>query len=257
MAKNPAAQARQLGAAMSTPAGQPADSGTASRTYHISVANVDVTRLADDLARWYRANNRDAQIIDAGSSIVVQSKDNLTQRALGVGVALSVALRSNGVEVTAEIGMGAWVGKAVGGIVAGVLFFPAATGPVVGLYRRWKLPRETVNYLKTMAPVRQFSTDAAGSDPVQQADRRQPDGALLDANTATADQLAHHLGQVAAGALIQARVSGPFRSVDDLRQRLPLRPHELMVVLGRLTVTTPAPPFSSQPRPGGADAPVI
>jgi hypothetical protein len=142
---------------------------------------VDVPALAEALCRWYEAQHLEAAARPATpTGLIVQCRTRRTlERASGMGAALTVILRREGEDLLVEIGAAKWLGKRVG-TGAGLLFHWALVPVGIGVWRQYKLPRQTIEFLRTEAPRHLRSTHGAQSPPpdphdVGESGDRQPD----------------------------------------------------------------------------------
>ena len=117
----------------------------------IHAPTVDVRAVAEALQRWYEGQGLEVIGAATPTGQMVQCRTRGSwRRALGMGVALTVALRSEGNYLVAEVGAAKWLGK---GVAAGV-GLAAHVGWVtvaVGAWKQYKLPKETINFLRMAA----------------------------------------------------------------------------------------------------------
>lgn len=113
---------------------------------------VDVPALAEALCQWYEGQRLTAVARPATpGGMMVQCRSGAVERAFGIGAALTVLLRHEGEDLLVEIGAAKWIGKGVG--TGASLVFHWLLIPVgIGVLRQYKLPRQTIIFLRTEAP---------------------------------------------------------------------------------------------------------
>lgn len=113
---------------------------------------VDVLALAEALCQWYEDRRLTAVARPATpSGMMVQCRSRAVERVFGMGAALTVLLRHEGEDLLVEIGAAKWMGKGVG--TGASLVFHWMLIPVgIGVLRQYKLPRQTIIFLRTEAP---------------------------------------------------------------------------------------------------------
>lgn len=223
---------------------------------------VDRLGLGEALSRWYVSQGLQSDASVVGDAVVVRCRSAGGRGLVGASRGLTVVLRQDGLDLAVETGAGKWSDKAwVAG--AGVLLLTSGglgliplAASAVGSWRQWRLPAETLEYLRATAP------SFAGGSPSGQSPgtTRQPPGttsrpqapagtppatenstATLDVNSADVESLALVLGLNAAVAedLVAVRAKlGGFGSWDQVREVLTrhLPPHRLAQVRDRIVI---------------------
>jgi hypothetical protein len=83
--------------------------------------------------------------------MMVQCRSRAVERVFGMGAALTVLLHHEGEDLLVEIGAAKWLGKGVG--TGASLVFHWMLIPVgIGVLRQYKLPRQTIIFLRMEAP---------------------------------------------------------------------------------------------------------
>ena len=114
---------------------------------------VDVPALAEALCRWYEDQRLTAVARPATpGGMMVQCRSRAVERVFGMGAALTVLLRHEGEHLLVEIGAAKWVGKGVGAAGASLVFHWMLIPVGIGVLRQYKLPRQTISFLRTEAP---------------------------------------------------------------------------------------------------------
>jgi hypothetical protein len=118
------------------------------RVFH--APNLDMGRLVQSLADWYRAQKFDVQVLDLPQGgVVIQARQDETWRnLLGVSSALNVALRRQGDSLQVEIGAGKWVDKAVAAGAGLFLLWPLLFTAAYGAWQQSKLPQRTFEFIQ-------------------------------------------------------------------------------------------------------------
>jgi hypothetical protein len=141
------------------------DQSTQPKMTRIRVSGVDVTSLGEALCAWYSSQGLEAITVANPSGLMVQCRSRKKLKlASGTGAELTVILHNEGQELVVEIGLAKWSAKAAKGAAAvgaaggavGGLLVGAAAGAAVGVgvvqWRRSKLPRQTIRFLRETAP---------------------------------------------------------------------------------------------------------
>ena len=114
---------------------------------------VDVPALAEALCQWYEDQRLTAVARPATpGGMMVQCRSRAVERVFGMGAALTVLLRHEGEHLLVEIGAAKWVGKGVGAAGASLVFHLMLIPVGIGVLRQYKLPRQTISFLRTEAP---------------------------------------------------------------------------------------------------------
>ena len=114
---------------------------------------VDVPALAEALCQWYEDQRLTAVARQATpGGMMVQCRSRAVERVFGMGAALTVLLRHDGEDLLVEIGAAKWIGKGVGAAGASLVFHLMLIPVGIGVLRQYKLPRQTISFLRTEAP---------------------------------------------------------------------------------------------------------
>lgn len=118
------------------------------RVFH--APNLDMGRLVQALADWYRAQKFDVQVLDLPQGgVVIQARQEETWRnLLGVSSALNVALRRQGENLLVEIGAGKWVDKAIAAGAGLFILWPLLFTAAYGAWQQSKLPQRTFEFIQ-------------------------------------------------------------------------------------------------------------
>ena len=128
------------------------DQPSQAKLTRIPIAAVDVPALAEALCQWYQDQRLKAVARPATpSGMMVQCRSRAVERVFGMGAALTVLLRHEGEDLLVEIGAAKWMGKSVG-TGAGLVFHWMLIPVGIGALRQYKLPRQTINFLRMEAP---------------------------------------------------------------------------------------------------------
>jgi hypothetical protein len=129
-----------------------ADQPSQVKLTRIPTPAVDLPALAEVLRQWYEDQRLTAVAAPATpSGMMVQCRSHSVERVLGMGAALTVLLRHDGQDLLVEMGSAKWMGKGVG-TGAGLVFHWLLIPVGIGVLRQYKLPRQTVTFLRTEAP---------------------------------------------------------------------------------------------------------
>jgi CHAT domain len=117
----------------------------------IHAPTVDVRAVAEALHRWYEGQGLEVIGAATPTGQMVQCRTRGSwRRALGMGVALTVALRGEGDYLVVEVGAAKWLGKGLGagvGLAAHVGWVTVA----VGAWKQYQLPKQTITFLRMAA----------------------------------------------------------------------------------------------------------
>lgn len=128
------------------------DQPSQAKLTRIPIPAVDVPALAEALCQWYQDQRLKAVARPATpSGMMVQCRSRAVERVFGMGAALTVLLRHEGEDLLVEIGAAKWMGKSVG-TGAGLVFHWMLIPVGIGALRQYKLPRQTINFLRMEAP---------------------------------------------------------------------------------------------------------
>ena len=130
----------------------PSDKQPQVKLTKLRAPGVDVRGLAEALGRWYEGQELEVIQADTPTALMVQCRTpGSWKRMMGLGVALTVTLRSDGDDLLIETGAAKWLGKRTG---VGVGLATHGVGWVtvaVGAWRQYKLPRQTITFLRMAA----------------------------------------------------------------------------------------------------------
>lgn len=130
----------------------------------IFVTTRELSAVADDLEKWFAAQGMDAQSFPGPSaSTVVQAREKQAWKsALGMNRALTVSLtRIDDRTITANVGSGSWMDKAVVGSVSMVILWPLLVTTAIGTAQMMALPHRVFDALTSIT-----QSEASFAQPV-------------------------------------------------------------------------------------------
>ena len=112
------------------------------RMFH--APNVDLEGLAQDLEQWFKQREFQTQIlpVEGGGALVQARQEGGWKSALGMGLAMNVAINPIGESIKVEAGQGKWIDKAMVGAVGLLLLWPALIPAAIGTWQQSKLPEQ-------------------------------------------------------------------------------------------------------------------
>ena len=217
----------------------------------------DTGGLGAALVRWYEEQGLESDLAEVGDSVVVRCRSKGGRGLVGAARGLTVVLRQDGVDLAVEVGAARWSDKAwvagAGVLLMGSLAVIPLAASAIGAWRQWRLPAQTLDFLRATAPSFRGQRRAQGdrspllapapstppAPPPRPAARREqpprPTRQMVEVNSATVGQLASvpGLDQSAARALVaeRERLAG-YSSWDQVRAVLTrqIAPHQLAQV---------------------------
>jgi len=237
----------------------------------IRAPGVDVGAVAEELGRWYRTQGLECTITADPQGHTVQCRTaEAWKRALGMGAALTTVLRAEQADLLLEIGAARWLGKGMAGGASLVAAQATPLAPVawvtigIGAWRQYKLPQQTIDFLRATAPSYQRKIESAPAPPIVASAPIAPVAPVasiapvppaarqVDVGSAGFEELAAVPGLDAGAARLivdERDRRGGFGSLAEVRRVLARRvqPHEFRRLSSHLYL---ARPVRRQPVPG-------
>ncbi len=142
----------QLGNAPAPPtAGRdaPHAAGQSMTTREFQCAGDLFGAVVNELAQWLTGQQFDCQrlVVDDGRTLLQVVKQGRWRKLIGMSTALNVVLGHAEDVLTAEIGAGRWVDKAVAGGISLFVLWPLAVTAGIGAWEQLKLPDRIFDFI--------------------------------------------------------------------------------------------------------------